>query len=280
MSELLERIHGEIRARLAASAAAVRESERLEAALAALDGVEPDVQRRRPAALRGARSRSEPKAIAQRAPRGANREAALRVIGERPGIGAGDLAAATGIKRAVLYALLTRLVEQGELVKHVPVDGPAGYALATIDPTVTPVSSDAPAKADADLETQPADGHAQPRPDGGTAGETSPPDIAAVPAAATPDEKPVTPAPRTRRRAKAKPAAVAAPEADVASAPPGSERPADAEVSTPADGTSPPDHDPGARATPVTSAPAATRRAAKPRSATRAPRRAKPKPAA
>ena len=41
MSELLERIHDEIRARLAVSAAAVRESERLEAALAALEGDAP-----------------------------------------------------------------------------------------------------------------------------------------------------------------------------------------------------------------------------------------------
>src|SRR4051794_30840759 len=110
MSELLERIHGEIRERLEVSRAAVEEYRILEATLEALGGpltgptrtastAEPPQPKRR--------ARSEhrsPKPT--RAPRGANRAAVLAVLAERPGVSANELSNASGVKRPVLYALL------------------------------------------------------------------------------------------------------------------------------------------------------------------------------
>src|SRR3954468_14016047 len=108
MAEILDRIHAQIRERLAASRAAAQEYERLEAALAALGGgpaAAPARARRRPA--------GQP-----RAPRGANREAVLRALEERPGASASELAAASGVARTALYPLLNRLAESGEVVKE------------------------------------------------------------------------------------------------------------------------------------------------------------------
>jgi hypothetical protein len=118
--DLLDRIHAELRERLAASRAAVEESERLQAALAALGAQSAPAPRRAPA------RRS---ATGQRAPRGANREAVLRAVGERPGASAGELAAASGVARPVLYNLLRTLSQRGELVRQELPGGGAGYSL-------------------------------------------------------------------------------------------------------------------------------------------------------
>ena len=140
MAELLDRIHAEIRDRLRASEAAVSESERLEAALAALSGDPTPVSSgaptvRRERAPRERRSAAAPARRSKRAQRGANRAAALRAIGEHPGAGVAELITATGISRGVLYALLGRLTEHGEIVKQSLPGGRTGYALAG-----TPVS--------------------------------------------------------------------------------------------------------------------------------------------
>src|SRR5919206_3261250 len=100
MAELLERIHDEIRERLDASRAAVQEYERLEAALEAL-GPSAEPSRSAPAARRSRASRSAPRrsrrSTGSRAPRGANREAVLGVLAERPGVSASELSAASGV---------------------------------------------------------------------------------------------------------------------------------------------------------------------------------------
>jgi hypothetical protein len=144
MSELLERIRGEIHERLAASRAAAEEYQRLEAALAALG--QPASADGRPAPVRRPRRAAEgsrrPTTGRSRAPRGANREAALRVLRERPGVGVSELAAATAIDKPVLYALLSRLVDDGEVVKEDLPSGSTGYALAREDATTsTPTSA-------------------------------------------------------------------------------------------------------------------------------------------
>jgi len=77
MADLLERIHGEIRARLRASEAAVHEYERLEAALAALSGQPLPASSSGATATRAraSRGRTAPQASttrSKRAPRGAN----------------------------------------------------------------------------------------------------------------------------------------------------------------------------------------------------------------
>src|SRR4051794_23804467 len=135
MSELLERIRGEIHERLAASRAAAEEYQRLEAALAALAGPASGGERPAPARqLKGAANRSSRRATGRsRAPRGANREAVLRVLGERPGVGVSELAVATGVKKPVLYALLSRLVQERVVAKQALPSGSTGYALARED---------------------------------------------------------------------------------------------------------------------------------------------------
>ncbi|WP_147447603.1 MarR family winged helix-turn-helix transcriptional regulator [Solirubrobacter pauli] len=79
-----------------------------------------------------------------RAPRGTNRAAALRVLGERPGVSVGELSSVSGVKCPVLYALLSQLEERGEVVKRTLPNGTAGYSLpptefdaATADHTST-----------------------------------------------------------------------------------------------------------------------------------------------
>jgi IclR helix-turn-helix domain len=118
--DLLDRIHAELRERLAASRAAVEEYERLQAALAALG------EQAAPAPRRARRSTT---ATRQRAPRGANREAVLRAVGERPGASPGELAAASGVAKPVLYNLLRTLSQRGELVRQDLPGGGAGYSL-------------------------------------------------------------------------------------------------------------------------------------------------------
>jgi hypothetical protein len=188
LSELLDRILGEIRERLAASRAAVLEHERLDAALHALGGrlddqpagthdakassaavAEPsaatptnavgatsaEATRRSRAPRARGRARSRPKAgrgapARQRAPRGANREAVLRVVEERPGASAREIATVSGVSGGTLYALLRTLIERGELEKRALPGGQSGYALAPSPtdadppaPTSTPASSEA-----------------------------------------------------------------------------------------------------------------------------------------
>jgi hypothetical protein len=172
MSELLERIRGEIHERLAVSRAAAEEYQRLEAALAALSGSASGSER--PATARKpkqATKRPAQRATAgPRAPRGANREAVLRLLDDRPGVGVSELAGATGVKKPVLYALLARLLQEGEVVKEALPSGSTGYALAregasgaTPAPASAPVPSATADERDAgdDWSADPAENRAQ-----------------------------------------------------------------------------------------------------------------------
>jgi hypothetical protein len=133
MSDLLDRIADEIRERLDASRAAVVESERLEAARRALDGSDgsasPAVRpRRQQAAAPRQRPATRRGSARKRAPRGANREAVLRVVGERPGVTTPELAVATGVERNTLYALLATMTKRGELERRQLPGNKTGYA--------------------------------------------------------------------------------------------------------------------------------------------------------
>jgi len=66
----------------------------------------------------------------RRAARGANRAAVLSVVEARPGATSGEIAAASGVVRNVLYGLLRALVASGELRKVELPAGTTGYALA------------------------------------------------------------------------------------------------------------------------------------------------------
>jgi hypothetical protein len=178
VSDLVDRIQREIRERLEASRAAVREHERLEAALRALGDTasratrvvrgrgesspaaggaprssrtgkpsgargrsdrQPSVTSRRSAGgrARPAAARKDPADRAgaatparTRAPRGANRQAVLQVIGERPGVTAPELAAASQVTGGTLYSLLRRLTAEGTVEKRELPGAQSGYALA------------------------------------------------------------------------------------------------------------------------------------------------------
>jgi hypothetical protein len=57
--------------------------------------------------------------------------AVLRVIGERPGVSARELADASQVTGGTLYSLLRRLADDGTLEKRELAGGQTGYALAT-----------------------------------------------------------------------------------------------------------------------------------------------------
>jgi hypothetical protein len=191
VSELLDRIEKEIRERLAATRAAVLEHERLQAALQALTETGEDAARavkgrvRRagardaepaptapapppvpaPAAVEPApatprsAARRKPPTPRPRAPRGANREAVLKVVGERPGVTNAELSAASGVQRGTLSTLLRTLVTRGELEKRSLPGGKVGYALAGSAPAAAasaePEAAPTPA-ADSGTEAAPA----------------------------------------------------------------------------------------------------------------------------
>jgi hypothetical protein len=100
----------------------MRERERLQAALATPPFASPS---------RGGRGDLNKGTSARkqrtRAPRGANREAILGVVGERPGTTAAEIADVTKISRAVTYNTLAKLVEQGRLEKTELPGGQTGY---------------------------------------------------------------------------------------------------------------------------------------------------------
>jgi hypothetical protein len=142
MPDLLERIQAEIRERLDASREAVREYERLRAALEALDGAarpasRGDRSQATPVARSRARRRAKSGGARKRAPRGANREAVLQVVGERPGITTSELAAASGVAKPTLYALLSSLTKQDVLQRQELPGGQSGYRIRTVDASAT-----------------------------------------------------------------------------------------------------------------------------------------------
>ena len=170
MSEVLDRIQAEIRERLEASRAAVREHERLEAALHALSDAgsratravasrrrssgAPSAAEHAPAARgEGAASpgAQQPASGAQpagtvqsrkRAAPGANREAVMRVVSARPGASASEIAAASGVKGSTLYSLLRRLTQEGALEKRELPGAKTGYAVPA--PTASAPSTPSP----------------------------------------------------------------------------------------------------------------------------------------
>ena len=90
----------------------------------------PFAAQRRTAATRGT-SRKQTK----RAPRGANREAIVGVVSERPGVSAAEISHVTKISRAVTYNTLAKLVSQGRLEKTDLPGGQTGYKAAAAPDT-------------------------------------------------------------------------------------------------------------------------------------------------
>ncbi|MEA2320873.1 MAG: hypothetical protein QOD81_723 [Solirubrobacteraceae bacterium] len=173
MADLLDRIHRELLDRLEESRTAMREYEQLEAALRALDddrppeAASPGRRGHRGVERSGAPEPTAPQGAAtpKRAARGANRDAVLRALDERPGASVSELATTSGVPKTVLYGVLRTLVHRGEAQTRELPSGRTGYVRS---------ASTAPADA-SPSETEPA-------------------------AASTPEASPATaPRPATRR---------------------------------------------------------------------------------
>src|SRR3954451_23732939 len=111
--DLLTRIRTDIDKRLDELRPQIEEIPRLEAALKALDQVDGRAgARAKPAPGRRAATPRR-RSTGKRAPRGQNREAILRVISERHGVGAGEVANATKIAQPTVYSTISKLLKDG-----------------------------------------------------------------------------------------------------------------------------------------------------------------------
>ena len=108
---LLGRVRREIRQRLEATESLIRERERLERALQALEGL-GDGPVEAEAAPRAARRRdSRPQR--RRAPRGQRRDELLRLVKGSPGLSVSEAARQIGISPSQAFSLVRRLEEEG-----------------------------------------------------------------------------------------------------------------------------------------------------------------------
>ena len=136
MADLLDRIRAEISSRLCELRPLVDDHRRLDGALQALReqtskaAVAPPAGS--PARGRGRVRVKAPARPRKRTPRGANREAVLRAVTDRPGATSAELAAVSGVGRNTLNGLLARLVKDGELQKRSLPTGRMGYALSDV----------------------------------------------------------------------------------------------------------------------------------------------------
>lgn len=123
MADLITRTKRELQERIEQLESAVEELPRLKAALAAL---EDDGSRARRGGGGGGRGRArrgggDGRSSGRRRPRGANRDAILGVIGERPGVSVGEVAnvvAREGVKKNVVYTTVNKLVKDGLIAKQ------------------------------------------------------------------------------------------------------------------------------------------------------------------
>jgi DNA-binding transcriptional ArsR family regulator len=132
MADLVGQIQRDIEKRLQELRPLIEEKERLEAVLAALTNghgtsgrTASPAPRSRPASTSSARA---PYAAGngRRAPRGANREAILKVVRERPGVSASEVAEITRIAKPTVHTTISQLKRKGILEP----EGSGGVKLA------------------------------------------------------------------------------------------------------------------------------------------------------
>ena len=127
MSDLLDGIQRDIRARLDELRPLVSESEQLRRAMAALEAVPAE---REPAA---AKPQAAARPRRKRAPAGTNRERVLAAVRDNPGASASRIAEASGVQRNVVYGVLRRLSSDGVIEKRDDPGTGTGYALTSAD---------------------------------------------------------------------------------------------------------------------------------------------------
>jgi DNA-binding transcriptional ArsR family regulator len=110
----LTRIRTDLDRRLDELRPQIEEIPRLEAALKALDEADGGTpSRRRRSSSNGRSTRRSVRSTRKRAPRGQNRDAILRVISERHGVTAGEVANATKIAKPTVYTTISKLLKDG-----------------------------------------------------------------------------------------------------------------------------------------------------------------------
>jgi hypothetical protein len=115
--DLVARTRQELQERIAELEAMTNELPRLKAALAALGGPVDGPARapRQPRRRTAANGR-----VRRRRPRGANRDAILAVIAQRPGASVGEVASVVekqGVKKSVAYTTVSKLARDGIIEK-------------------------------------------------------------------------------------------------------------------------------------------------------------------
>lgn len=130
MADLVGQIQRDIEKRLQELRPLLEEKERLEAVLAALTNGH-GAATAAPTRARSAASSSGSRAPyaggkSRRAPRGANREAILSVVRERPGVSAAEVAAITRIAKPTVHTTISQLKRKGILEP----EGSGGVKLA------------------------------------------------------------------------------------------------------------------------------------------------------
>ena len=122
MADLVGQIQRDIEKRLAELRPLLAEKEQLESVLAALTneqngGVQRTRAPRAAAPSAGAAASRAPYAggKSKRAPRGANREAILQVVRERPGVSASEVADVTKIAKPTVHTTISQLKRKGIL---------------------------------------------------------------------------------------------------------------------------------------------------------------------
>ncbi len=130
MADLVGQIQRDIEKRLQELRPLLEEKERLEAVLAALTNGHgaPAVAatRSRPAASASGARAPYAGGKSRRAPRGANREAILKVVRERPGVSAAEVASITRIAKPTVHTTISQLKRKGILEP----EGSGGVKLA------------------------------------------------------------------------------------------------------------------------------------------------------
>jgi DNA-binding transcriptional ArsR family regulator len=120
MADLVGQIQREIEQRLSELRPLLEEKEQLEAVLAALTnghGGTASAAPRARSARAAAPTERAPYAGGKRrrAPRGANREAILKVVAERPGVSAAEVADVTKIAKPTVHTTISQLKRKGIL---------------------------------------------------------------------------------------------------------------------------------------------------------------------
>ncbi|MCW2954424.1 MAG: putative transcriptional regulator [Conexibacter sp.] len=122
MADLVGQIQRDIEQRLKELAPLIEEKDQLEAVLVALTGELNGASSPAPRATRartnGASSGTRAPYAGgkrRRAPRGANREAILRIVEQQPGVSASEVADQTGIAKPTVHTTISQLKRKGIL---------------------------------------------------------------------------------------------------------------------------------------------------------------------